>query len=95
MKDKLGRNWKEAVSSKSRYYPGSIYLERLKKVVKDFSRDIRRLDRESNREPTECESRALPLGNPFGEKIQISVNKKTKHVVQVGHNHLKVPFIVK
>jgi hypothetical protein len=52
----------EAVSSKSRYYPGSIYLERLKKVIKDFSRETRRPDRESNQEPTKYESRALPLG---------------------------------
>jgi hypothetical protein len=50
----------EAAVAYLRYYHG-IYLEELKKTTKNLSQDSRCLGRDSNRDPPEYMSEALPL----------------------------------
>jgi hypothetical protein len=60
MNDKLEKIWRETVVAWSSY-PSVIYLEGLRKIMKDLSRDSRCRDKDLNRASLEYNSRALPL----------------------------------
>jgi hypothetical protein len=57
--DELERIWRKAVVSSIYYH--SIFLEGLRKTIINLSQDSRCHDRHSNRAPTECKPRTLPL----------------------------------
>jgi hypothetical protein len=81
MVDELERIWKEAVLAKSRYCPGIIYIEGLKKTTENVSQCSRCPSRDLNRALPEYEYRALPHTNLFGSmdiymRIEIHLENK-------------------